>query len=503
VTSLGCSSAPSAAATVTVNPIPATPTITPGGPTTFCAGGSVTLSSSNATGNQWYLNGNPISGETNQTYVATAAGDYKVAVTTSGCTSALSTATTVTLDPLPDATITAPGAVTTGTSGHAASVANAGVGATYNWGITGGTIDSGAGTSSISFTAGSAPGPVALTVTVTTAAGCSDTKSANVTVSALPTVTVTSVTPNSGSMLGGTPVTIAGSNFASGATVTFGGSAATNVVFVNSGQITAKTPAHAVGPVSVAVTNTDTSNGSLLNGYTYVTRQFDPNGDTKVDPSDIFYLVNYLYSSGPAPAGASGMASGDANGDGVVDPADIFYTVNYLFLSGPVPYVTAPQGAKPEAAAGRFEGSISLGQPRATNGRMVVPVLVTMKPGSMLPRAMSLDVRVDGGATITGAHRAAGVETAFEISRTRSKGIAYLVSFSESAQLRLDANGSATIAELELGSARPSRLEIDPALTMLVDGRGTRKATVKDGTLTVEGVDVGSGKAPKTKTKAQ
>jgi hypothetical protein len=33
-----------------------------GGPTTFCVGGSVTLTSSSATGNQWFLNGNPIGG---------------------------------------------------------------------------------------------------------------------------------------------------------------------------------------------------------------------------------------------------------------------------------------------------------------------------------------------------------------------------------------------------------------------------------------------------------
>jgi len=37
----GCHKA--ASTNVTINPIPATPTITPGGPTTFCAGGSVTL----------------------------------------------------------------------------------------------------------------------------------------------------------------------------------------------------------------------------------------------------------------------------------------------------------------------------------------------------------------------------------------------------------------------------------------------------------------------------
>src|SRR5207248_3676358 len=81
VTTSGCTSAASAATTVTVNPIPATPTITPGGPTTFCTGGSVTLTSSSASGNQWFLNGNPIGGATSQTFIATASGNYPVPVT--------------------------------------------------------------------------------------------------------------------------------------------------------------------------------------------------------------------------------------------------------------------------------------------------------------------------------------------------------------------------------------------------------------------------------------
>lgn len=107
-----CSSASSAITTVTVNPIPAMPTITPGGPTTFYTGGSVTLTSSSAGGNQWYLDGNPIGGETNQQYVATASGNYSVTVTSSGCSSTASSATTVAVMPPPDLAITVTNGVT-------------------------------------------------------------------------------------------------------------------------------------------------------------------------------------------------------------------------------------------------------------------------------------------------------------------------------------------------------------------------------------------------------
>ena len=74
--------------------------------------------------------------------------------------------------------------------------------------------------------------------------------------------------------------------------------AATNVVFVNSTKLTAKTPAHAGGAVSVTVTNPNHAFATLNNGYTYVPVQFDANGDHVIDPSDIFYLVNYLFLGG-------------------------------------------------------------------------------------------------------------------------------------------------------------------------------------------------------------
>ncbi|MET0394031.1 MAG: MBG domain-containing protein, partial [Chitinophagaceae bacterium] len=75
---------------------------------TLCAGGSVTLTSSSATGNQWYLDGSPVAGATDQTYGATIAGNYTVIVT-DGCTWPASDAVTVTASPEPEITL---GAIT-------------------------------------------------------------------------------------------------------------------------------------------------------------------------------------------------------------------------------------------------------------------------------------------------------------------------------------------------------------------------------------------------------
>lgn len=83
--------------TVNVQPVPAQPTITANGPTGFCKGDQVVLTSSAATVYQWYLNGNPIQGANSRSYTATVTGDYTVAVTTgSGCSNE-SEITTVTV----------------------------------------------------------------------------------------------------------------------------------------------------------------------------------------------------------------------------------------------------------------------------------------------------------------------------------------------------------------------------------------------------------------------
>jgi hypothetical protein len=184
VVTAGCPSAPSAATVVTVNPIPAMPIISPGGQVAFCEGGSVVLTSSSATGNQWYRDGLAIGGETAQTHVATTGGYYTVKVTTNGCSSPESLQTFVTVNPKPDATITVVSPMFSGASATA-SVAISCAGASFAWTITGGTITGGAGTPIITFTAGAA-GTLTLEVTVTTAAGCSDTKSVNVTVQNAP-----------------------------------------------------------------------------------------------------------------------------------------------------------------------------------------------------------------------------------------------------------------------------------------------------------------------------
>lgn len=84
-------------------------------------------------------------------------------------------------------------------------------------------------------------------------------------------VTVLAINPTSGADSGGTPITITGTGFLSGATVKLGTNLATSVVVVSATSITAVTPASSTGDtaVNVTVTNSGGSTGTLTNGFTY------------------------------------------------------------------------------------------------------------------------------------------------------------------------------------------------------------------------------------------
>jgi hypothetical protein len=82
----GCGTSSAQTLAVTALPAP-NPTITAGGPTIFCQGGSVILSTPTGTGYtyQWQQNASNISGATNSTYTATTSAFYTVVVSNGGC----------------------------------------------------------------------------------------------------------------------------------------------------------------------------------------------------------------------------------------------------------------------------------------------------------------------------------------------------------------------------------------------------------------------------------
>lgn len=85
-TAIGTKGPKSANFNVVVNALPEPVLINTAGATTFCEGGNISLSSSAASGNQWFRDGISIDGATGKEYLAALPGSYTVSVTNgSGC----------------------------------------------------------------------------------------------------------------------------------------------------------------------------------------------------------------------------------------------------------------------------------------------------------------------------------------------------------------------------------------------------------------------------------
>ena len=181
VASSGGCSATSAPTVVTLNATPSA-TISASGATSFCQGGSVTLSAPTATSYLWS------NGANTQSITVSAAGSYSVSVSSNGC-SATSSATAVSILPSPTAVITNTGSTTFCAGGSVVlngPTAPTGSTFTYVWRLNGTPIT---GATAANYTANAAG---AYSLVVTNNQGCSTTSgNTTVVVNALPTATIT------------------------------------------------------------------------------------------------------------------------------------------------------------------------------------------------------------------------------------------------------------------------------------------------------------------------
>jgi gliding motility-associated-like protein len=228
----GCSATSSATA-VTVNSLPIA-TITPGGATTFCTGGSVNLSAPLSSNYLWST------GATTQSINITSTGSNTVTITdVNGC-SAISSATAVTVNPLPAVTINAGGPTTFCSGGSVTLNSTAGVSYLWSSGQTGQSIN-------VNNTG-------SRTVTMTDVNGCSATSTVtSITVNPLPTVAITP---------GGTLT------FCSGGSVTLTSTAGSSYVW-SSGQTTQSINVNSTG--TRTVTMTDVNGCSATSSATSIT----------------------------------------------------------------------------------------------------------------------------------------------------------------------------------------------------------------------------------------
>ncbi len=170
----GCTTTTTANLAVVALPVA---TITANGPTAFCQGGSVTLTASPAASYLWNNNA------TTQSITVSTSGSYSVEITNaSGCTSAISAPTVVTVNALPVAAIAANGSTVFCQGGSVDLTATGG--STYVWSntLTGSTLS--ANTSGNYF------------VTVTNANGCQAvSNTVSVTVNPAPVAAITANGP--------------------------------------------------------------------------------------------------------------------------------------------------------------------------------------------------------------------------------------------------------------------------------------------------------------------
>ena len=250
----------------------ATATITPSGPTTFCQGDSVILTANAGSSYLWST------GATKRSITVKNTGSFTVTVTFANGSSAASSATTVTVNTLPAATVTANG-TTTFCQGDSVILTSS-AGTSYLW-------NNGATTRSITVkTAGS------YSVKVTNANNCSATSAATaVTVNTLPSATISA----SGS-----------TTFCQGDSVILTSSAGVSYLW-NNGKTTRSITVKTAGSYSVKVTNTDncsaTSTATAVTVNTLPSATISASGTTTFCQGDSVILtssagVSYLWNNG-------------------------------------------------------------------------------------------------------------------------------------------------------------------------------------------------------------
>ncbi|MGC7402303.1 IPT/TIG domain-containing protein [Pandoraea pneumonica] len=197
--------------------------------------------------------------------------------------------------------------------------------------------------------------------------------------------TLARLSTNSGSTTGGEPVTLTGTNFVSGATVSFGGTLSPSVVVNNPTTITATTPAHVGGTVNVVVNTSGTGGGgggsaTLTNGFTFIAP---------------LPTVTSLFPTGGSNAGGTSVTITGTNFTGATGvnfgatPATNVVVVSNTTITATSPAGTAPVDVTVTTSAGTSAVN-------APNDRFTyAPTVTGVSPSS---GAMS----GGGAATITG-----------------------------------------------------------------------------------------------------
>jgi hypothetical protein len=221
-------------------------------------------------------------------------------------------------------------------------------------------------------------------------------------------IQVTGISPAVGATQGGTPVTITGSGFVSGVSVTIGGVAAANVSVSSSTTLTAVAGPRTAGTGDVVVSH-DGRQGVLANAFTYVVPSAGPNDAPAIDD---------VRAQGGRPGQPAFMAD-------LGETLDVSATVTDA--------ETAPDALTYEWAAtsGTFSGSGAAVTWRAPDTLPATPVTVTVTL-TVIERYLEFDER---NVPMAREHRVSvshDVRVHHSIEEVRTKARNFLLAFSDS-----------------------------------------------------------------------
>lgn len=324
---LGCTA--SSAAVIVTSSAPVTPVVTAGGPTSFCQGNSVVLNTNNPGSYLWSNNA------TNDSIIVTQSGSYFVVVTDgNGCTAA-SAPVSVTVNPLPNPSISANGPLSF-CSGDSVLLSVSG-GDTYLW-------SNSAATNSITVTQSGS-----YSVNATNSFGCTATSApVNVSVYNYPSAGISASGPTT---------------FCQGATVTLNGTGGSSYLWNNS-LTGSSIVVNQSGSYFVIVSNGPCADTSLP---VNITVNSLPAVSLNLVVDTVCYNTFPIGLSGGSPAG--GVYSGPGVTAGIFDPLAAglgLHTILYTYTDANNCSNTAQQSVY-------VDGCIGISDPAGTSGMSVAP----------------------------------------------------------------------------------------------------------------------------------
>jgi hypothetical protein len=242
-----------------------------------------------------------------------------------------------------------------------------------DFGTTAGTIVSDIATQIVAISPGGAAGAVDVTVTTL---GVTSTTSTDDEFIYVPQPTVTSISPNNGSIVGGTKVIITGSNLANATVVDFG-NAAGSIVSDTANQIVAMSPEGAGGTVDVTVTTLGgTSSTSAVDKFIYTVPPPSTQTSTVSVSSDTVQAGNSITVT---------LQAKDANGNDIpIGGQTVFFSLTSLSEGRGIfsPVIDHGNGVYSATFTGTATGSDNI--VATINGQTVTSgsPLISVTPGS-------------------------------------------------------------------------------------------------------------------------